>query len=111
MTGNIPSKMKDKSIGVYGSCSTNTYLLNNVLKIYKEYEFIYLDNETREHGIIDLLLIYNDHATIVDYKLKNTQDEAYKKQLAGYKKYIEELTGLKTLTYLYSLMNAELIEI
>ena len=86
-------------------------ILNNVLKTYKEYEFIYLDNETREHGIIDLLLIYNDHATIVDYKLKNTQDEAYKKQLAGYKKYIEELTGLKTLTYLYSLMNAELIEI
>ena len=86
-------------------------ILDDALKVYKEYEFIYYDNNVKEHGIIDLLLIYKDHATIVDYKLKNAHDEAYKKQLAGYKKYIEELTGLKTLTYLYSLMNAELIEI
>jgi ATP-dependent helicase/nuclease subunit A len=86
-------------------------ILDNALKIYKEYEFMYTVNDSLEHGVIDLLLIYEDHATIVDYKLKNTQDEAYKKQLAGYKAYIENITGLKTNTYLYSLMNAELLEI
>ena len=89
----------------------NSGILNNVKKLYKEYEFMYTVNDSLEHGVIDLLLIYEDHATIVDYKLKNTQDEAYKKQLAGYKEYIENITGLKTNTYLYSLMNAELLEI
>ena len=86
-------------------------LLNNIKKIYKEYEFMDKDNNNIIHGIIDLLLIYDNKAIIVDYKLKNTYDENYKKQLNGYKLYIEKITKLPVKTYLYSIINDELIEI
>ncbi len=77
------------------------------LKIYKEHEFI----ENGVVGIIDLLLEYNDHYKIIDYKLKNISDEEYKKQLKGYKNYIEKITNKKTKTYLYSIIENKLIEI
>ena len=48
--------------------------------IYKEYEFINNDS----HGVIDLLLEYKDKVIIVDYKLKNIEDDAYLEQLNGY---------------------------
>ena len=80
-------------------------------KIYKEYEFIYEEENTKYHGIIDLLLVYDDHADIIDYKLKNIDDENYKKQLLGYKKYIENKLNKKTNTYLYSIFNKTLLEI
>ena len=77
------------------------------LKIYKEHEFI----ENGVVGIIDLLLEYNDHYKIIDYKLKNISDEEYKKQIKGYKNYIEKITNKKTKTYLYSIIENKLIEI
>ena len=89
----------------------NTKIFDNAKEIYKELEF-YTDNgNSIEHGIIDLLLVFDDHNIIVDYKLKNTQDEAYLKQINGYKNYIEKLTNKKTITYLYSMIDANLIEI
>ena len=45
--------------------------------IYKEYEFIYEEDNTTYHGIIDLMLVYKDNIKIIDYKLKNISDEAY----------------------------------
>ena len=75
-------------------------------KIYKEYEFIYETNESRIHGIIDLMLEYKDHIDIIDYKLSNIQDEAYIKQLATYKAYIETKTNKQVNLYLYSIMQS-----
>ena len=69
--------------------------------IYKEYEFIYEEDNTTYHGIIDLMLEYQDNIKIIDYKLKNISDEAYIKQLNGYKNYIEKLFNKKTSIYLY----------
>ena len=80
----------------------------NQAKIYQEYEFIYTDRDTRFHGIIDLMLEYDDHIDIVDYKLKNTDDSAYKKQLNGYKNYIMTKTEKKVNIYLYSLLDEQL---
>lgn len=89
----------------------NKGLLNNVINIYKEYEFMYKSDNTEYHGIIDLLLEYNDSYKIVDYKLKNIDDPLYVEQLNGYKKYIESLTGKETKIYLYSILNEELKEL
>ena len=50
-------------------------------QIYKEYEFIYEEEKEEYHGIIDLLLIKENENIIVDYKLKNIDDENYTKQL------------------------------
>ena len=47
------------------------------------------ENDISYHGIIDLMLVYDNHIDIIDYKLKNLSDENYKKQLSGYKNYIE----------------------
>ena len=40
-------------------------------KIYKEYEFIYEENNTTSHGIIDLMIEYDNHIDLIDYKTKN----------------------------------------
>ena len=68
-------------------------------KIYKEFEFIYDEeieqegnkiNKTR-HGIIDLLVEYNDHFDIIDYKTNNIDKDEYVTQLNGYRKYLEKI--------------------
>lgn len=79
--------------------------------IYKEYEFIYEEDNTTYHGIIDLMLEYQDNIKIIDYKLKNINDDAYIKQLTGYKNYIEKLFNKKTSIYLYSITLNTLEEI
>lgn len=79
--------------------------------IYKEYEFIYDEDNTTYHGIIDLMLEYQDSIKIIDYKLKNINDDAYIKQLTGYKNYIEKLFNKKTSIYLYSITLNTLEEI
>lgn len=82
----------------------NTKILENTKEIYKEYEFI----DEQYHGIIDLLLIKEKENIIVDYKLKNTKDEAYINQLNGYKNYIEKITNKTTKIYLYSILDEKL---
>jgi len=82
-------------------------LLKNISEanILKEYEFIHEENNTIYHGIIDLMLEYNTHIDIIDYKLKNIDDENYINQLNGYKNYIENRTNKQTNIYLYSIID------
>jgi ATP-dependent exoDNAse (exonuclease V) beta subunit len=47
--------------------------------------FIYNDESGKHHGIIDLMLEYDDYIKIIDYKLMNIDEEAYNEQLLGYK--------------------------
>ena len=77
----------------------------NEADIYKEYEFTYEIDNTLSHGVIDLMLVYSDHIDIVDYKLKNIVDDAYLKQLEGYKRYISSLTNKPINIYLYSIID------
>ena len=79
--------------------------------IYKEYEFIYEDNDTKYHGIIDLMLEYDNYIDIIDYKLKNVIDDNYKKQLYGYRDYISTKSKKKINLYLYSLIDMKLYKI
>ncbi len=73
-------------------------------KSYREYEFMYLDEDLNErHGFIDLLMEYEDHFDIIDYKLKHIDDENYDKQLNGYRQYLKTLTAKKVNCYLYSI--------
>ena len=81
------------------------------LNMYKEYEFIYNEDNTLSHGIIDLLLEDTDRMIIVDYKLKGIDDIEYDKQLNGYRKYIEEKTDKKTLCFLYSILDERYREV
>ena len=88
-----------------------TGILNESKEIYKEYEFMYTNGDTENHGIIDLLIIKKDKAVIVDYKLKHITDEAYLEQLKGYKNYILEMTNLPVEVFLYSIMDSNLVNL
>ena len=79
--------------------------------IFKEYEFVYEKDNIQKNGIIDLMIEYKGHIDIIDYKLKNTEDNAYKLQLNGYKEYIKNLTSKEVNTYLYSILDRKIIEI
>ena len=57
------------------------------------------------------MLEYDDYIDIIDYKLKNIEDDNYLKQLDGYKKYIEFKTGKKVNIYLYSILNDQIKEL
>ena len=81
---------------------------NDFINVYKEYEFIYEEDNVRYKGIIDLMLEYDNYINIIDYKLKNIDDENYLKQLHGYKKYIESISDKNVYIYLYSIMDDEL---
>lgn len=92
--------------------SNNSFILKfikhidlNYLNCLKEYEFIYEDDNEIKHGFIDLMLEYNDHIDIIDYKMKNIKDENYLKQLNGYKSYIESISEKEVNIYLYSIMD------
>lgn len=93
------------------------FLSNDLLKnisnanIYKEYEFIYNKDNNEYHGIIDLMLEYDNHIDIIDYKLKGITDENYIKQLNGYKEYIEKISNKEVSTYLYSILDEKVLQI
>ena len=80
-------------------------------KMYKEYEFLYKEDNTLSHGIIDLLIEQDNKMIIVDYKLKNIDDENYDKQLNGYRKYIENKTNKLVECYLYSIIDENYREV
>lgn len=80
-------------------------------KMYKEYEFTYLEGTNYSHGIIDLLIDSPDEMIIIDYKLKGIEDENYNKQLNGYRKVIKEKTSKEVTCYLYSILDGMLKEV
>ena len=81
------------------------YIEKDYQKIYREFEFTDTKEGNLYHGIIDLMLEYNDYINIIDYKLKNVNDEKYNVQLKGYKDYIEKISNKKVNIYLYSIMD------
>ena len=101
-----PFQINDYMKGKIDSFLSSDLMKNRLtLPMYKEYEF--LDEKDGEvlHGIIDLMIEEDDKILIIDYKLKNIEDDAYQKQLNGYRDYIEKKTGKKVLCYLYSLLD------
>ena len=80
-------------------------------KFYQEYEFCdYIDGR-KLHGVIDLMIEKEEEIIIIDYKLKNTLDPDYQKQLEGYAKIMKRKTNKKISTYLYSILEEKLISI
>lgn len=82
----------------------------NIINVYKEYEFSYEKDDNYFHGIIDLILEYEDKIKIIDYKLKNIDDENYDKQIKTYKEYLSTKTNKKIETYLFSILKEKLEE-
>jgi len=104
------------------SCIENEFIKNKVdqflnndllkdidkAKVYKEYEFIYNNQSSEYHGIIDLMLEYDDRIIIIDYKLSDIALDKYLDQLKGYRTYIERLSSKQVDIYLYSILKGNL---
>ena len=108
-----PSIIKDEFIRNKVTKFLNNDLLKNIKdsNIYHEYEFLYQKDNIDYHGIIDLMIEYDNHIDIIDYKLKNVSNDDYIKQLNGYREYINSISNKKVYTYLYSIIDEELNEI
>lgn len=89
----------------------NRLSITKTTKIYKECEFIYDQDDISYHGIIDLILIDDNKVKIVDYKLKDIDDNEYKKQLKVYYNYLKTIFNKDISVYLYSILNNELKEV
>ena len=82
----------------------NTFDFNSA-KIYQELEFSYELDDVLYHGIIDLMLEYEDKIFIIDYKIKNIDDENYIKQLNVYYNYVKCISNKDVHMYLYSILD------
>ena len=74
-------------------------------EVYQELEFIFIKDDIKYHGIIDLMLEYSDKIYIVDYKLKNIDDENYIKQLSVYYDYVKSISDKEVNLFLYSIID------
>lgn len=83
----------------------NSPLIKNLINpvFYKEYEFI--DEKNNTIGIIDCLIIDGDKAYIIDYKLKNIDDDAYLEQIRVYKDVVNVYFKKEAECYLYSILD------
>jgi ATP-dependent helicase/nuclease subunit A len=88
----------------------NDFLNSELRKKYQDYEdyheYGFIDPLTGIEGSIDLLLLSEKEAIIIDYKTKNLSDEDYPRQLEIYKSNIERIFKRKTVCYLYSLLSS-----
>jgi len=75
-------------------------------KAFHEYQF--LDPITNVHGVIDLLLVFPDHAAVVDFKAGSIDDPEYGRQLSLYSAFVERTFSLPCEEYLLSLRQARL---
>lgn len=107
---------KSPNIGEFNLDKKNTTILENFLnnpllsnlsdaKIYKEYEFFFTSDNKDYHGFIDLMLEYEDHIKIIDYKLKDIDNENYLRQLKGYREFLTTKTSKTIELYLFSLID------
>lgn len=82
---------------------------DGLVKVAHEYRFY--DEVNDINGIIDLLLIYNDHIDIIDFKLSKIDDKEYDKQLSIYKDYISQISNLPIYTYVTSIFKGDVREV
>lgn len=78
-------------------------------KVLHEYKFY--DEVNDVSGVIDLLLIYDEHIDIVDFKLSHVEDKEYETQLGKYKAYISQLSKLPIHTYVTGIMSGKVKKI
>ena len=104
------SYIKDEFIKNKIISFSNLPLFDNVSEanIFHEYEFVYTLDNTKYHGVIDLMLEYPSHIDIIDYKLSDVTDINYISQLNGYKEYISSITKKPVNVYLYSIINEKI---
>ncbi len=96
----VPENIRRKVEAFFNSSLVKENINSN---FYPEYEFV--DTTENTHGIMDLVIEQEKKIIIVDYKLKNINDENYDKQLNGYRKILNKKTNKQVECYLYSIID------
>ncbi len=74
-------------------------------EFYPEFELMDIVSLEEFHGIIDLLVVDDDFAYVIDYKLKNIDKESYENQVKGYAAVVEKRLHKPVVCILYSLLD------
>lgn len=86
-------------------------VFENVKNSQVLHEYSFFDEKNQLNGIIDCLVVKEDEIAIVDFKLKNLDDDKYILQLHAYRDYIEQITDKNISMYLISAITGEVKEI
>ena len=72
------------------------------------HEYAFYDEVNDIHGVIDLLIVHDDHIDIVDYKLSNVDDINYEKQVKTYKDYVSRISPNKDINlYILGILSGD----
>lgn len=74
-------------------------------KIFKELPFVAPLGDTTYRGVIDLVSELEDEVIVVDYKMRNIAEDAYRNQVMRYVSYLHHKLQKPVSGYLYSLMD------
>ncbi len=77
--------------------------------IYHEYS--YYNSMNHLHGIIDLLIVNEKEAIVIDFKTASLDEQKYRPQLKTYQEYIERVFKKPCSLYLYSIIKGQFLEI
>ena len=103
--------MGRRSRRVFPKTQTNLFLDKGIKNEQVRHEFSFFDEENNLNGYIDALIIKNDEIDIVDFKLKNIDEEEYDRQLRLYKRYIAKKTNLPVKMFLLAALTGEIREV
>ena len=103
--------IKDSRMKKYILNVKNSELFKGVKNSQVRHEFEFFDEENNISGFIDALIIRDNHIDIVDFKLKNIDDDKYDRQLRIYKRYISKNTTLPVKMYLLAAITGEIREV
>ena len=105
------SFIKDPRMRKYINNVLDTKVFENLENGRVLHEYSFFDEENGVSGIIDCLVIKEGSIDIVDFKLKNLDDEKYVLQLHTYRDYIEQISDKPIHMYLISAITGEVKEI
>lgn len=77
--------------------------------IYHEYS--YYDSINHLHGIIDLLIVNEKAAIVIDFKTASLDEKKYRPQLKTYQEYVERVFKKPCSLYLYSIIKGQFLKI
>ena len=76
---------------------------------YQEYRFY--DEKLDQIGVIDAFILLDDKIIVIDYKLKNINDDGYDEQIRTYANYLHKLFNKPVVGYLVSIILGEYEEV
>ena len=89
----------------------NSPLFKGVNNEQVRHEYRFYDIDTGVQGYIDALIIKDNEIDIIDFKLKNIDDNEYDRQLRIYKSYINMITDKPIKMYLLAAITGEIREV